>query len=455
MSFVEYIKNSLHLMTIGDIYGFLNGVGEFNEFITFSVNNLDEMYSYMNQKWINLIRSGYLSDDEKRKTLVVSDDSITNYATLHVLNKHFKNMKDVMNVYKNAKQLDNLISDLVKELNVAISKYEDDAINRYFGDRTMKSLHMYHKNKLYWRDMAYDKYAGGNGGCMRMIGVGYYLMQVENVETLIHYAIALVSITHHSATAILGGLCLLFMMWCNAAHIMIDKWAHLWLQLLESDIIDDIYNTYFPKSFKHFVIDKEKYTDKWRKYIELKFTSKQTYINNVKHKLPFERIKFYYENFSHHDDNPSVGKSGDDCMIIVYDLLTDAYTSTSMTEEFFIYYCTQIAGDSDTIGAISGALWGLMTGNSPTYRIYTTINDIPEIDHIRVINSNIENFYRDFQETKHDFSFTKSSQSTSVIHDIINNEINDQTSDETSEISYKLTKHKKSTTTRTKTFKRR
>ena len=105
--------------------------------------------------------------------------------------------------------------------------------------------------------------------------------------------------------------------------------------------------------------------------MELRFKDGKL-LRTASHRNLIFRTKFFYDFSVNYDvindvednsnDNPSImsiiGSSGVTSMLMVYDALVDAEDSW----EKLIYYAMLHVGDSDTIGAIAGGLFGALYG---------------------------------------------------------------------------------------------
>ena len=101
----------------------------------------------------------------------------------------------------------------------------------------------------------------------------------------------------------------------------------------------------------------------WKIYYDTRFVENKPIKTRSTDNMIF-RIKYYYDNFVQNTLTYTIGGSGFCALIIVYDALIDC----DGFWEKLIFYTMLIPGDTDTMGAMAGGLYGLIYG----------IGDVPE-----------------------------------------------------------------------------
>jgi ADP-ribosylglycohydrolase len=192
--------------------------------------------------------------------------------------------------------------------------------------------------------------------CMRIMPVGLYYYNEDDLDKLIKTSIKITKLTHNNIIGILAGITSAYFVSLAVRNIAIEKWIQLLIELIESDMIKN-----------HFDLDKTdnmiKYIDflrPFQKYRDYRFNEEKITKTASDSSLVF-RFKFYnkfkYFNTSHFEDVIS-------CLIISYDtlLLCDG------NFEKVIYNGLLLPGNVISIGGYVGGLYGLIYG----------VDDIPK-----------------------------------------------------------------------------
>lgn len=105
------------------------------------------------------------------------------------------------------------------------------------------------------------------------------------------------------------------------------------------------------------LLDYLSYVRYWKKYVENRFPDGKPLKSKIFRNMIF-RIKYYYENFVKNTNAETIGGSGICALIMAYDSLLDCDGKW----EKLIFYSILHPGDSDTVGAIAGGLYGAVYG---------------------------------------------------------------------------------------------
>jgi ADP-ribosylglycohydrolase len=343
MSKVEHTLEDRYIATlvlhaIGDMIGFKNGDWEFNydqNEITIETT-LELLFEFIALGGINGIDfTGWH----------VSDDTIYNIAIgtalLKVKNTDIRD-DEFYNTFK---------FELVNAYN-KISELSDKGIETYPGKTTNKYIEKFDKH-VDARTLPYDQNSGGNGAAMRSACIGLALNGISNRDKLIEISIVTGKLTHNSAIGYLGGLTVSLFVAFAIENIPITKWPSQLIQLLESDLIKkhvNLKNTDEKADYELFI-------SYWQKYIDSRFIDESPINTRANTNLLF-RSRFYQENFTTGTKSTFMGESGFTATIMAYDSLLDSH---GKWEPLVIYSAIHF-GDSDTVGAIAGALYGAVYG---------------------------------------------------------------------------------------------
>lgn len=333
----ERYISTIVLHALGDTIGFKNGDWEFNYFkdvITYDTTN-ELLYEFIDLGGINEINL---------ENWYVSDDTILHMAIARALLKSSKKYND--------KMILNIKKELVKAYNEIVIDYDENSKDRMPGVTTNKYIEKFRKG-YDGRNSPYDKYAGGNGAAIRSscIGLAYY--GENNRAKLCEISIESSRVTHNSAIGYLGGLTAALFTAYAIEGIDIIKWPFGLIDLLSS-----------PELMKKFTNDNidekddyEKYTNYWRKYVDMRFDDGNL-VKSKAHTNIIFRSRFHYENFTKGTGSFLIGESGYSSTIMAYDSLLD---SGNVWEKLIIYSALHF-GDSDSVAAIAASWYGALYG---------------------------------------------------------------------------------------------
>lgn len=367
LSLKHKFKAIMLLHALGDIIGFKNGEWEFN-YITNDVTyktTLEIVFQFISLGGF----SGIDLNDWN-----VSDDTLFHYGTglaLLDLKDENINLKDGIlddnfkNIYMSHMSgiLDKIIVDQ-KELEDKEPSIENFSKYKFrgVGKKTVESIQNWENHIEPTINLS-----GGNGCAMKFLCVGMLFHKPEDLDKLILVSIELGKLTHPSPIGYLGGFTSAYFTHLALNSIPIEDWPKLLISLVDSERI----SKYIDKNNYDVIIAYRRFISLWKKYIDFRFSNGKL-LRTVSHRNLIFRTKFFYDFTVNYDEITetienvennasivgSIGGSGVTCMLMVYDALVDAEDSW----EKLIYYAMLHVGDSDTIGAIAGGLFGAQYG---------------------------------------------------------------------------------------------
>jgi ADP-ribosylarginine hydrolase len=336
MSDNKYVATMI-LHAVGDTIGFKNGKWEFNE------NKSKVSDGYSMELIFKFIALGGINDIDL-SGWIVSDDTILHIATASAL---LEENKDV-----------NKFGALVAQKYIKyVLKHERDKPGRAFGFATIAMIRKIYEKEVKWNEIPYDFSLGGSGAAMRTHCIGLHFNGEKNRDKLISFSIEASRVTHNSAVGYLGGLCSALFTAYAIEKVPIKEWPFKLMELLQKD---GLVEKYLKKTrgFKDYEKDKYAFINKWMRYINDRFESKEpvypkSFIN------PTFRSYYYRSNFSKYRGKLNLpGSGGDDSVILAYDTLLE---SKGVWEKI-VFFSMLHVGDSDTTGCIAGAWYGAVYG---------------------------------------------------------------------------------------------
>lgn len=335
----KYIAAFL-LHALGDTIGFKNSEWEFNYFqqdITLNMTT-ELLYDFIDLGGINGIDlNGWY----------VSDDTIINMAMTRGLLQNSSKNKYIFS----EETLDNIKQEFIIAFNQMFDDRKNDK-NRYYGETTLKYIKIISKKEIDGRNLPYDEYAGGNGAAMRSGPLGMAFYGNDNRNLLIESSISQSKITHNNAFGYLGGLTVSLFSAFAVENQELKKWPYSLISILESKDVEK-HITKNIEDQKDYLL----YINYWKKYIDTRFENNEPILSRSHKNLIF-RSRYYYENFARDTLSKFIGESGFCATIMAYDSLLD---SSGKWEKLVIYSGLHL-GDSDTVCAIAGFLFGLVYG---------------------------------------------------------------------------------------------
>ena len=335
------------LHALGDTIGFKNGIWEFN-YGNYNLSDIRITIEIISE-FINLGGITHIN----LKDWYVSDDTLLNYEIakfiLNINNNNNNNNLSIIN--------ESDIINLKKDINKLIKREEISGIERGFGNMTIKAIETWNDKKDQ-RNEPYNMYSGGNGCSMRTLPIGIYFYKDKDLDKLIEYSIITSKLTHNSPIGFLGGLATAYFIKLALNNIKIEKWPYLIINLLESEKV----KKYIDINDDSVYFDYRNVIKIWKKYIELFFSEDEkplnlkTSINLIsRFKIFIELDKIMYDTIK----NPFIGGNGQTAVIMAYNAVLDCNGNW----EKLVYYAMLHGGDSDTVGAIAGGLYGAIYGS--------------------------------------------------------------------------------------------
>lgn len=177
--------------------------------------------------------------------IIVSDDTIMHLDTIKGLNEDYTDRDDLYN-----KICSNYLASF-KDIN-----YMRDVL---LAGRQTKEAIKNISTGVNWRNFSYSKTAGGNGGLMRTMCIGLAFHQTTSLLKLIEHAIMISSITHPNCISFIGSIINALFVCYGLRDMNLETWIFELMNLLESDIIDNIVEKIKPSYIDFFKEDKHIY----------------------------------------------------------------------------------------------------------------------------------------------------------------------------------------------------
>jgi ADP-ribosylarginine hydrolase len=334
------------LHALGDTIGYKNSIWEFNYNIE-NYNDIRETIEIISE----FIKLGGINNIDLSGWLV-SDDTLINYE----IGKFILDIKDKI-TEKNILKLKENISEMIEY-------QSENNIERGFGTTTIFAVNNW-TDKMDERYTKYNETSGGNGCTMRTFPIGLRYYKDKDLDKLIDISITTSKLTHNSPIGFLGGLSSAYFVKLAINKVPIKKWGRLYVELLESDKI----KKYIDINNDDMYFDYRSTIRVWKKFIDMYFDENNE-LKDIKLKnnilgritLFLQLNDILYPNSKY---NNVIGGTGPTSMIMAYSALLDSDDNW----EKIVYYSMLHSGDSDTVGAITGGLYGILYGfkNVPSH----------------------------------------------------------------------------------------
>jgi ADP-ribosylarginine hydrolase len=352
----EKISASLVLGSYLDTLGFNNGVWEFN--YNFNVKTLNDAIA-INYEILNnfFIMGGFNIDISD---WIASDDTIMMIATMKACHK--------------GGNINNFISEYIKILPALEDK------KRISGITTLNSLRILAKTKNP-KKIHYSDKMGGNGAAMRTHYIGIFF---KDINKIIETSLIASRLTHNYPLGFLGGMTTALFTHYAINNIEPWKWCDLLIELNENRTIDNIIKkmTEFNDIFDKYMEDKEEFWTPFYKFRERRVkhfhtrgnefiygASRFTDLIEICYNINVnDNIKpFQYDKFGG-DGAAAIIIALDSILLSIisknneHDINLDKPDTLKYNWQSVIFFSTLHFGDNDTVGAITGMLYGALRG---------------------------------------------------------------------------------------------
>ena len=243
------------------------------------------------------------------------------------------------------------------------------------------------------RTLQYDPNTGGNAVAPRCMSIGLAYHRKKDLKKLIKYSIEMSKLTHNSPMGYLSGLTTAFFISLAIQEIEIEKWVFQLLELLESsDVVQYITESKGKSDIitsNNIQTDYLEYVRYWKKYVDTRFSNEKPIKTRSTSNLMY-RVKYYYDNFVKGSKTTSLGLSGYCSIIMAYDSLLDCNGKW----EKLVFYGIMNPSESNTIGAITGGLYGAV------YGFGDVPNNLKEFENVNKLKDLGNSFYSKFYKAK-------------------------------------------------------
>lgn len=334
---IEKCKSIFLLHALGDTIGFKNGIWEFNYNNT--VNDVRSTLEIISE----FISLGGITNIDL-KGWIVSDDTLLNYEIA-------KFILNLDNDELNEKHILKLKEEIVNMINTQYKL----KIQREFGLMTGQAIKKWTESKDE-RHLPYNIYSGGNGCSMRTLPIGIRFHKDSELKKLIECSIETSRLTHNSPIGFLGGLATAYFIKLALNNIPIKEWIYLLIKLYESDEV----KKYIDTSDDNIYFDYRNSIKIWKKIAEMFFSESKEPLNLKSSVNLISRTKIFLDidKLMTNNEYGWAGGNGQTSVIMAYIALLDC----NGIWEKLVYYAMLHGGDSDTVGAIAGGLYGAVYG---------------------------------------------------------------------------------------------
>lgn len=349
----EKIKASIILGSYLDTLGFYNGIWEFNFKSNQVISNLQQAYNINYEIVADFFSKGGFNIDISDWDS--SDDTIMMIATIKACNK--------------GGNQDNFIDEYLKIMPLLEEK------KRLSGVATLNSLRILKK----YRDPAkilYSSSMGGNGAAMRTHYIGIHF---KDIKKIIEVSIMASRLTHNYPLGFLSGMTVALMTFWAINDIYPWEWCNKLIELETNGTIDNIIKNIADDIYEKYMVDKNDFWNIVYKYKE--FRASRFHLRTYEFRFGYDRLDdlldvLYNKNLK---DLNRFGGSGVTAVLLAYDSILLSIIPKGSNElnsemdlskpkkllyswQNLVFLSTLHFGDNDTIGAISGMLFGALRG---------------------------------------------------------------------------------------------
>jgi len=328
------------LHALGDTIGFKNAEWEFNYYKVPDMDTINELIG----EFIELGGVNGINLDG----WTVSDDTLYHMSIAKALLEYDGKI--------GKKFINSVKYNLVKTNNRIHIDETKKSIKRMPGKTTVKYIQSFTMQDD-GRTLPYDYLSGGNGAAMRCLCIGMAFHLEDELKVLVDVSIVTSKLTHNSPHGYLGGLTSAYFISLALQKVDVVLWPYKLVELLQSDMVKE----HVDMKNNQIMMDYLMHIKFWKQYIDTRFVDEKPLKIKIFSNLIF-RFKYYFLNFVRETmpqiKNYSVGGSGFCAMIMAYDSLLDCDGKW----EKLIFYSMLHPGDSDTVGAIAGGLYGATYG---------------------------------------------------------------------------------------------
>lgn len=351
----EKYKAVFILHALGDTIGFKNGDWEFNyEKINSSIEAVFEfIYEFIELGGVNGINL---------KNWHVSDDTLYHMAIAEALLEYDDKSYDENYDKYIDKYIWTIKKHLIKTHKRIFNDTKQHKIMRYQGLLTDLEIQKFTK-KNDARHSKYNYKAYGNGCAMKSLCIGLAFHNKKDLNKLLDISITSSMLTHNSPLGYLAGLTIAYFTYLAINKYDIETWIYKLLELLESKLIKQHIDLY--KNDTNFIDISDDYIKTikiWKEYLNVRFNNnnkpiKEKIFTNFQYRLQFYH-SIMTKTLNDTLDFNRISAWGCFTALIAYDALIDCDGKW----EKLIFYAMLHTGDSDTIGAVAGGLYGAVYG---------------------------------------------------------------------------------------------
>lgn len=338
----QIVSATIILHALGDTIGFKDGDWEFNHYdldkhISFDFAN-ELIYEFIALGGVNRIDLSDWSVSDDTLWHIAIAKSMIAYSSKSGIDKKF---------------IDITRSNMIDAFNIA----NDSKVDRAVGDMTYNMTELMSTEGKDARDYGYQRMGGGNGSAMRTAVIGLCLHKESQIDELIDVSITTSRMTHNNALGYLGGFAMAYFTSLAVRKVDIQEWPFLLIEHLRSDRLAD----FIEKKVSRETRDYMDFLSDWERHVENRFKNRRI-IKMKAFDNPMYRLKYYFDQFMYVSYEKRLSAQIGDTGILGVIMAYDAVLDSGGVWEKLIVYAMLHPGDSDTVGAMAGALFGAYYG---------------------------------------------------------------------------------------------